>query len=232
MLVEKPLGPDADAARRILEAASHASRPVMVAQTLRFNAVVRALRQRREEIGPLRFLSLSQRFEPSRIAWMDQPAAGGILRNSGVHAFDLVRYFAEREVVEVSCFQGRSAGQRMEDSFAALLRLEGGILAVVDNERTTASRSGRIELVGERGQLVADHLHHRLLKIEGATARQVPIPDPVPTVRDCLQAFTKALQDGSPVPIPLSEGLRAVEIVDACRRSAETGLPQRVEREP
>jgi predicted dehydrogenase len=232
VLVEKPLAPDAEGARRIQEAVSRASRPAMVAQTLRFNAVIQAIRERSGDLGAIRFLALSQRFEPARRGWLDESASGGILRNTGVHSFDLIRHLSGLEVEEVSCFQTRQPGRRMEDSFGAVLRLEEGVLATVDNARTTASRSGRIDLVCERGQLTGDHVHHRLAEIRGTTLRELDLPGPVPTVRACLEAFTAAVRGEGPVPIPVSEGTQAMVIVDACRESAETGLPRKLKGIP
>jgi myo-inositol 2-dehydrogenase/D-chiro-inositol 1-dehydrogenase len=211
-----------------VEAARRSGQVAMVAQTLRFNAVVRTIQERREELGELRVISLSQRFEPSTRLWLDDPAAGGILRNTGVHSFDLVRFLTGLEVEEALCFTQRVVTQRTEDIFGAVLKLAGGVLGVVENDRTTASRSGRIELVGERGQLCGDHVHGLLLEIQGASLHSIPLPPPVPTVRECLAAFTSALHGRTPVPIPLEEGLRAVEIVDACRESAEMKMPRRV----
>ncbi len=232
VLVEKPLAADAAGAAWILEAASRSRLPAMVAQTLRFNTVVRAVGARREELGELRFVTLSQRFEPSGREWLDDPAAGGVLRNTGVHSFDLVRHLTGLEAEEVSCFASRIVTRKTEDSFCALLRLSGGLQAAVDNNRATASRSGRIELVGERGQLEGDHVHHRLVEIRGTLRRDVELPPPVPTIRECLAAFAAAVRGEAPVPIPLVEGLRAVEIVEACRTSSDTGLPRRVQRRP
>ena len=232
VLVEKPLAPDAEAGRKIVAAAARSGRVAMVAQTLRFNSVVREIRRRIPDFGPLRFLSLSQRFEPSDRGWLDEPAAGGILRNTGIHSFDLVRHLTGLEVERVACLEARRSEGRMEDTFAVVLRLQGGILATVDNTRTTASRTGRIEWVGEQGQLSGDHAHHFLKEIRGLRARELDLPAPVPTVRECLAAFTAAVRGERAVPTPLVEGLRGVEIVDACRLSAATGLPRDVERKP
>lgn len=230
VLVEKPLAPDAAGATAILEAARASTRPAMVAQTLRFHPVVRALRERVADLGRLRFAALSQRFEPSARPWLDEPAAGGILRNTGIHSFDLLRHLTGREAEVVSCYTAKLVTRKTEDAFAALLEMSGGFLATVDNHRATASRTGRIELVGEDGQLLADHVHHRLEEIRGTTRRTLDLPSPVPTVRECLAAFAAAVRGERPVAIPLIEGLRALEIVDAGRRSAETAAPSRVER--
>jgi len=230
LLVEKPLAPDAAAAAIILRAAGAASRIAMVAQTLRYNSVVRTIRERRQALGTFRFVALSQRFEPSGRVWLDEPAAGGILRNTGVHSFDLIRHLTGLEVEKVNCSARRIVTRKTEDSFCAVLELSGGVLAAVDNSRATASRSGRIDLVGEAGQLCGDHAHHRLVEIRGTEWRNLELPPPVPTVRECLSDFVRAVRGECPVPIPLLEGLRAVEIVDACRASAETGLPRAVSR--
>ena len=228
VLIEKPLAPDASAARRIQEAAARGQRPAMVAQTLRFNMVVRALKERAEDLGELRVASLSQRFEPSTRAWLDQSPGGGILRNTGVHSFDLLRFLTGLEAEEAFCFDQRAVTRGTEDGFAAVLKLGGGGLALVENCRSTASRSGRIELIGERGQLCGDHLHGTLFEVHGMEARPLPVPAPVPTVRECLAAFSAAVRGETPVPIPLAEGVRAMEMVDACRESMEMKMPRRV----
>ena len=53
-----------------------------------------------------------------------------------------------------------------------MLKLAGGALALVDNNRATASRSGRIEMVGEKGQLCGDHVHGMLIEIRGGKVRR------------------------------------------------------------
>jgi predicted dehydrogenase len=45
----------------------------------------------------------------------------------------------------------------------------------------------------------------------------------VPTVREVLHAFVRALREGTPFPISIEDGLRAVAIADAAYRSTERG---------
>jgi predicted dehydrogenase len=42
-------------------------------------------------------------------------------------------------------------------------------------------------------------------------------------VRETLNAFVRALREGTPFPISVEDGLRAVAIADAGYRSAERG---------
>jgi len=233
VLVEKPLAVDGAAAAQIAGAVEGSGITVMVAHTLRWNSVVRTLRRHVETIAPLHTVSLSQRMEPSRLPWQADPAiaGGGNILHTGVHLFDLLRLLTGEEVEGVSCETHRVRNPGLEDAFGALMRLSSGrTIALVDSSKATRSRSGRIELVGERGQLVGDHVHGFALRISGYERIDLLPPPPVPTVRETLRAFVQALRKGEPPPVTVVDGMRAVEIADACYRSAAEGRPSRVER--
>lgn len=226
LLLEKPAATTVAEGRRMLQIARAAGIAVMVAQTLRYNAIVRLLLRERERIGALHALGLSQRFEPSRPGWIDDPsvAGGGMTLHTGVHSFDLVRLLSEFEADRVSCEMASVSTERTEDNFSAIIRLGGGAaLACVAGSRATASRCGAIELAGERGQLFADHVLNTAYAVHGSEATALPSPVPVATVLEVLRDFTGALQRGRPMPIPLDEGLRAVAIAEACYQAARSG---------
>jgi predicted dehydrogenase len=225
VLLEKPAAVSVADGQRILSTVRAAGIPVMVAQTLRYNAVVRLLLAERARIGRLHALRMSQRFEPSRPGWIDDPAiaGGGITLHTGVHSFDLVRLLSGVEVERVSCEMSAVGTVRTEDNFSAVMRLAGGVLASVAGSRATASRSGGIELAGEGGQLIADHVLNTAHLVSGSTATPLAVPAPVATVRAVLEDFIAALQAGTAMPIPLEEGLRAVALADACYRAARSG---------
>jgi predicted dehydrogenase len=223
VLLEKPAAPNLAAGQRMQRAVRASGIPLMVAQTLRYNGVVRTLMAARERIGQIHALRISQRFEPSRPGWIDDPAiaGGGIMLHTGVHSFDLVRILSGLEAERVSCEIAAVRTARSEDNFGAVIRLRGGTaIASVAGSRATASRSGAIELAGERGQLIADHVLNTANLVQGAAAAPLPQPPPARTVLEVLQDFVKALQAGTPMPIPLEEGLRAVAIAEACYQAA------------
>jgi len=231
VLLEKPAAPSLADGRRMLRAVRAAGIPLMVAQTLRYNGVVRALRAARERIGRIHALRICQRFEPSRPGWIDDPAiaGGGILLHTGVHSFDLVRVLSGLEAERVSCEIASVGTLRTEDNFGTVVRLHDGAIACVAGSRATASRSGAIELAGTHGQLIADHVLNTALIVQGAVATPLPVPPAVQTVCEVLQDFVKALRDSTPMPIPLEEGLRAVAIAEAGYRAARTGQAVPVE---
>jgi predicted dehydrogenase len=232
LLIEKPLAVSLAEARRIRDlVAAHRLR-CMVAHTLRFNTVVQALHAQRHQIAPLQSLCLSQRFEPSTLAWLDRraEAGGGIALHTGVHSFDLLRYLSGLEVRQVWGMVDRHYTRETEDAFAVMCRMGGaGVHGVVTGSRTTLGRSGLVELVGERGQLVGDHVHGFAYLLRGRERCELPVAPETATVRDALRAFVAALREDRPFPITVEDGLRAVAVADACYRSAERGTPVEVE---
>jgi myo-inositol 2-dehydrogenase/D-chiro-inositol 1-dehydrogenase len=222
VLVEKPLAPDAAAARAVAREVARTGTPLMVAQTLRFDPLVQRLKLEAASLGPLSLVSINQRFEPTDRPWIDTPGPGGILLNTGVHGFDLLRYLTGLEPTAIRASCGSRVTRRTEDHFVATLRLEpGGVLAVLDNARTTRSRSGRIELVGEDGQLWGDHIHRTLQRVRGREIVELgPVPAE-PTIPRALAAFVRCVREGSPSPVPVTDGVAALEMVDAARRSCD-----------
>ncbi len=226
VLLEKPAAVSVASGQQMLRAVRNAGVPVMVAQTLRYNGVVRTLLEAGARIGRIHALRISQHFEPSRPGWIDDPAiaGGGITLHTGVHSFDLARVLSGLEADRVSCEMTSVGTRRTEDNFSAVIRLGGdAAIASVAGSRATASRSGAIELVGERGQLIADHVLNTAHLVQGSTVTPLAVPPPIPTVRELLRDFVTALQRGDPMPIPLEEGLRAAAIAAACYAAARSG---------
>ncbi len=206
-----------------------------MAHTLRWNACVRAVRDLVVGLGRLRALGLNQRFEVSPLDWLDQPeiSGGGIVLHTGVHSFDLVRFLTGREVARVRCRTARVATRCTEDNFAAVFDLDDGdSLVTVSGCRATAGRSGLIDVAGAEGQLVADHQLHFAYRVRGLERTPVELPAPAPTVREALVAFANLLQTGARPPISLADGVRAVQIAEACLRSAAQDRPVDVEPLP
>lgn len=231
LLIEKPLAPTVADCRRIADAARGV--PVMVAHTLRFNAVVQALQAELAQIGSLHAAVLTQRFEPSPLAWLDRraEAGGGIILHTGVHSFDLLRHLTGLEAERVSAEARRVATRETEDNFAATIEMEGGsLLAMVAGSRATAGRCGAIELAGRDGQLVGDHVHGWAARLLGTSRVSLAVGAPVPTVPATLAEFAAALRERRMPAITLADGAASVALAEACYRSIASGRPEPVER--
>ncbi len=232
VLLEKPAAASLAAGRELLAVLRRHPTPLMVAQTLRYNAVIRALAAACESIGPLRSLTFTQRFEPSPLGWLDDPAqsGGGIVLHTGVHAFDLMRVLSGLAPESVTCQTQALHTRRTEDSFVATVRLGGGAaVATVSCSRTAGARNAHIELAGERGTLIGDHVLNHASKVVGTAEVPLPVGASVPTVREVMRDFVAALRAGAPLPITLADGLRAVAVADACTAAARSGQVTPVE---
>jgi len=230
-LIEKPLATTGADAIAILHTVRAAGVPCLMGHTLRWNTVVRAVREQLPSMGPLRALGLNQRFEPSKLDWLDRPetSGGGIILHTGVHSFDLVRFLTGREVGRVWCRTSRVATRRTEDNFVATLDLEGDdTLVTVSGCRATAGRSGLIDVAAAEGQLVADHQLHFAYRVRGLDRTQIELSSPAHTVHDALDAFARLLVAGETPPTSLVDGVRAVQIAEACMKSAAAGVPVEV----
>ncbi|MGE0827191.1 MAG: Gfo/Idh/MocA family protein [Candidatus Binatia bacterium] len=230
ILLEKPFAVNVATGRRIYEVLDRDNTRCMVAQTLRFNAVVQTMLQHIPQIAPLHSLYLSQRFEPSTLPWLDCKAesGGGIILHTGVHSFDLLRVLSGSEVSQVWCQTQTIVTKETEDNFSMCCQLvdpshSHTMHGVVAGSRSTASRSGLIEISGEHGQLVGDHHHNFSYLIRGSERIPLPVAPSVPTVRETLRTFVDNLRTGTPFPITPEDGLRAVAIAEACYRSAASG---------
>ena len=231
LLLEKPAAPTLKEGRAMLRVLGAHPIPVMVAQTLRYNTVIRALAAARETIGPIHAVTLGQRFEPSPLGWLDDPAisGGGITLHTGVHLFDLLRVLTGLEPRSVTCQMDRVHTRVTEDNFVATLRLSGAALATAACARTAGGRGGHVELSGERGTLIGDHVLHHASRAVGTRSEPLPLGPPAATVREVIADFVGAVRSGRPMPVPLEEGLRAVAVANACSRAAQSGGVAEVE---
>ncbi len=231
ILLEKPMAINVGEAIRIREVVSRCGVRLMVSQTLRFNTAVTAVKDRIPQLGSLHSIHLSQRFEPSPLAWLDQMdlAGGGIVLHTGVHSFDLLRFFTQEEVDKVSCRINRVLTRGTEDNFSAIMTIgRGNIIASVMGSRATKGRNGLIEVAGEKGQLIADHVHNYLYELRGVERKPIDLGDPVPTVYEALKAFYESLSREVPFPVSIEDGAIAVAIAEACYRSDQTGEWEKV----
>lgn len=224
VLVEKPVAHDLASGKRILAAVEANNAFCMAGQTLRFNTVANALRTHAPELGRLDSLIFSQRFPPQlQLDWLDDPerSGGGNILHTGVHCFDLIRYIAGFDPATVSCTTRSVYTKNTEDSFVAEMELAGASapLAMVSCSRTTASRNGLIEISGENGQLVGDHVLNTLYRIDADAMTRLDPGPPRQTVLEALRAFAEDIRADRPPRIAFRDGLAAVATADACYRS-------------
>jgi UDP-N-acetyl-2-amino-2-deoxyglucuronate dehydrogenase len=223
LLVEKPLAPSLAEADRLLEA--FAGGRLMVAQTLRFDPLVRAVRDMiaRDELGALRALSFEQRLEPRGLAWelSTATAGGGVLLQTGIHGLDALRFVVGATQAEVVAADlEHHAGHDAEDAATVRIALSGGaagargVRATLMTSKLGASRHHRLSAHGTDAGVEADLVARTLVRVEGRARAMVAVPE-VPTVASTLGAFVTWLAEGGDAPVSGADARASLALVEA-----------------
>lgn len=197
----------------------------MTAQTLRFDRTIQWLREAKSTIGRSHHLILTSRIETKGrdSTHADGYGKRGALLEFGVHLLDLVRYVTGEEIRAVRCLMDRPPPADPESLAMAHLLTEGGTHCAIEVARVAAGRVGRAEWIGSEGQLAADWSNRQVRSIAPAVAAEERIVTPSQTVLVTIREFLRALEQQTLMPITGEDGCRAVELAEACYRSAEAG---------
>ena len=227
VLLEKPLALTQIQGRQIVEAATKARIPVMTAQTLRYEPAIRQLQAIASSLGQWHYLVCTMRFEcrqelpEKKTSWSNY----GALMEFGIHLLDLVRVLTQDEIHSVSADISRPTAQDSENRAFIKLVTQRGLPCYLDISRVSQGRVTRAEIMASKGQALADWTTNIVRKISGGNEiLDYPCPSSA-TLIEVLRDFCQAIRTGGPMPVTAEDGLRAVEIADACYRSAQTGKP-------
>jgi myo-inositol 2-dehydrogenase/D-chiro-inositol 1-dehydrogenase len=238
VLVEKPMALDPDAARQMAQAALLARRHLQVGFSRRFREPYRNLRKALQEVEPRHLRRVCSKLAFPTASWKaesdflgNESRGGGVLDDVLSHQVDLVCWLMRGRPDRVSCVVKRSSGavsaeleiggvtvrcdsahgryaERLETEFA-----DGRVLEASGSRMAEARsgfkrwRRGRALLL-DRVSLLGD----RLLRRPNVSLR---------SFEGQLRDFVGATRGGSSDGATAEDGLQAVEIVQACRASAQ-----------
>lgn len=224
LLIEKPLATTAADAQAMVVLAREAAVPLMTAQTLRFDHTIQQMKTLRHRIGRSERLDLISRIEvkPTAPDHADGYGKRGAVLEIGVHLLDLVRFLTGEEVSTVRCTMDVLPPAAPEITASVELTTGGGTVCRIEIARVAAGRVGHAVWSGAQGRLEADWGQRRLQCSDETETSDFDLP-PAQTVLATLTAFLQAVNDDTPMPITGEDGFRAVEIAEACYRSARNG---------
>lgn len=236
---EKPLATGLEATRELVGEIEAAGVPFQLGFQRRFDAAYTEARRLREsgELGRLYVLRMAGHDpEPPHESYI--PASGGIFNDFSVHDFDILRWLTGQEVDEVYA-DGAVLGFEVfakygdVDTAVATLRLTEGTLCVLTTSRhDPLGYDIRTELFGSRDSIsVGLGPHTPMRSVEPG----VPPPDG-PTwrmfidrfhdaYREELRAFLKVARGEMASACTARDGLEAVRVAVAARRSLDEHRP-------
>lgn len=237
-LVEKPLAPDARSASKLLKASARARRRIYVGCVLRFSASLARLRRELPRIGAVHAVTVECRSylpdwrpdRPYRDTYSARPGEGGVLLDL-IHEIDYVCWlFGWPKAVEGRLRNLGRLGIRVEE--AAELRWETSAGCAISLSLDYLTRTPRRRLVafGSLGTLEWDALKGTVTaSFPGRKTRVSRDPE----TRDRLfraqaRAFLARRSARDPRLATAEEGVRALSVCDAARRSSRSGRREAV----
>ncbi|MFF3290323.1 Gfo/Idh/MocA family protein [Streptomyces sp. NPDC003023] len=233
VLLEKPAALKVADVDRVLAAASAAARPLLVAQTARFQPVHLEIAEAVAEgvVGTPRLAHLTwytgHVWPGGWRGWqLDPSRSGGHVAHNGVHALDLLTWLMDDEPVRVFARPCRTwaGGMPTPDSFQILVRFARGALATVELCYALVARGTfvrRLVIAGTAGTL-----HH---SSEDEPAAHGATPIAPASVDGAMTAQTRHLRDvldGVAPPLTTPRQVRAaLAAALAAQLSADEGRP-------
>lgn len=241
VLCEKPVDLSLERALRCQAAVATGDRPVMIGFNRRFDPHFAALKSAYDagEIGKGEMLAITS-FDPAPPPVSYVKVSGGIFRDMAIHDFDMACWImggAPQSVTAIgsSLVDPEIGAAGDVDTAVITLRFADGRLAVIRNSRRAAyGYDQRLELLGSEGLLsAANVLENNIEKITRAGAISAKpehffLERYMKAYQREWADFVAAVTGGSDVPVPLSDGVRALAVAEAATLSARSGKSEPV----
>jgi predicted dehydrogenase len=249
VLVEKPMAPTVAECDEMIRVCNQAGVNLGVVKTERFRTITRKAKKLIDDgaIGPIWMMRTMSAFPITLTRdvfaerkWMYDPNSGGLFMGMASHNTDFLRWLTGREVVrvfaQVNTFSDIEAPAQ---SVMAQLQFEDGLMAHmwITSELpppSIPSSEVRFEVVGR--DAILDFENFDFLRMgKGESWEDVYIPekfdwanDPTNPVRlephfRVVQGFIDSVREERAPTIGGAEGRAAVQICEACLKSAQTG---------
>jgi predicted dehydrogenase len=245
VVADKPFAPTAPAARELAEAAQSAGVVLTVFHNRRWDADIRTLRAALGRLGSLQ--RIESRFDLDQPGLLETGPHGGLLRDLGSHLVDQMLWLlgpaaSVHAALDWTGFpDGRTdsafditlthlSGVRSRVSATKLNRLDDRELRAYGTAGAYICHStdvqARDSLAGKRPADLGDAWGYEPPESWGTlytAGGAVTVPSERGAYQDYYSGLVAALRGEGPVPVPVSEAIDTLEVLDAARTSAAEG---------
>jgi predicted dehydrogenase len=212
VLVEKPITTTTDEARALIDAAARAGRVLQVGHLERFNAAILALAG---TLSTPRFVE-SHRLAPFKERGTDV----NVVLDLMIHDIDLIQSLVGSPIESIDAV-GRSVFSAGLDIANARIRYANGCVANTTASRVSMKMERKLRLFQDDAYISID-LQQKVLTIVRKPPAGSDLPlgqvlieertyDQGDALRFEIEAFLRAIQDGTPPVVTGADGLRALE---------------------
>jgi myo-inositol 2-dehydrogenase / D-chiro-inositol 1-dehydrogenase len=238
---EKPIDLDIHRVKDVVQQAQQTDLPILIGFSRRFDANHCGVRQALQngEIGKLEMMHITSRGpQPPPLSYVK--VSGGQLRDQTIHFFDMLRWLAGEDPVEVyatgAALIDPAIGEAGDvDTSMVILKLAGGALCHIDcSRRADYGYDERVEVFGSKGMALSDRKPRREVTLYQG---EKVISDGLhagwfermkPTFYEALDAFIKAVQGEKTEYPTLWDGWMAQVIAEAAVDSLKTNQPVKI----
>jgi 1,5-anhydro-D-fructose reductase (1,5-anhydro-D-mannitol-forming) len=238
VLAEKPIAMNAADAEAVVAAAAESGTKLGTNFQTRHYAPVAEIKRLLDagtigDIVVIQAESSSGGVSPLKGWRTDADLAGmGAVYNLGVHPFDLVRYLAVSEVVEVTAMTDVGREPKLDTLSLTLLRFESGALGYVNAGQRVPYPNADVSVFGTTGRIVGVNSTRPNMvgevRVTTASGEQVTPFDTKDGFQRAVRAFNRAVIDDTATNASGLDGVRSAELVEALTRAVREGSVVRV----
>ncbi|HEX5940835.1 MAG TPA: inositol 2-dehydrogenase [Anaerolineales bacterium] len=238
---EKPIDLDIDRVKGVVQQAQNTNLPILVGFSRRFDTNHLGIREALQmgEIGKLEMMHITARDpKPPPLSYVK--VSGGQFRDQTIHFFDMLRWLANEDPVEVYAtgvaLVDPAIGEAGDvDTSMLILKFPSGAMCHINcSRRAEYGYDERVELFGSQGMAVSRRKPRREVSFYKGNSIISEGLHPgwfermEPTFYQALDAFIKAVQ-GEVTDYPtLMDGLKAQMIAEAAYESLKTNKPVQI----
>lgn len=235
---EKPIDLDLQRVRELVLLIDRSKIKFQLGFNRRFDPEFQTLRNLLQsgERGDIHILRITSR-DPSPPPLQYIEKSGGIFLDMTIHDFDMARFLTGSEVTEVYAAGGiltepafAEAGDI--DTAVTMLRFEGGAIGTIDNSRrTTYGYDQRVEVLTSRGMFSALNKTENQCQILDEDGQHSSLPlrffleRYTQSYRNIGQSFVDSILNDTPTEVTAADGLMALRMGLAAKKSLEENRP-------
>lgn len=235
---EKPVDLSVEKVEAVLEAVEKANVKFQVGFNRRFDHNFAKIKEliNAGELGETHIVKITSR-DPAPPSPEYVKVSGGMFLDMTIHDFDMARFLTDSEVKEIyvsaDCRIDPAIGEAGDvDTAVIVLKMENDTICVIDNSRQAAyGYDQRVEVFGSKGQ--AEVQNDAPSTASWSTADGVFSEKPkyffleryMDSFADEMKCFIDAIINDKDVPVTGVDGLKAIEIGLAAKKSHKEGRP-------
>lgn len=219
VLVEKPMAPNAQQAKKLIEKAEKEGLHLTVGFLMRFIPGMQHIKKAVEDksIGNLVCATAKRVSE-----WPERIGDIGVVKDTAIHDIDVMRYIFGEEPTTVYAKTGNLRRKDFEDYAHIMLTFEGGRSAFIESNWLTPYKTRTLVVTGSKAIMKLDYITQELTIEDAKETTQPRYPWQEPLKLE-IQHFVNCILKKEKPLITGEDGLKALQIAEAALKSSAKG---------